>query len=77
MAMMMGKKMGAEMEDDKEDEGPDEWEIQSAADCLIRAEEIKKDAAMMKLVKPYLEKKLTAITSVAQLREKAKGGFSR
>ena len=28
----------------------DEWEIKSAADCLIRAEEIKQDAELMVLV---------------------------
>jgi len=73
---MMGKKMG-EMEDEKENEGPDEWEIQCWADTLIKAEEIKADPEKMKLLKPYLEKKVKVITSVAQLREKAKGGFSR
>lgn len=76
--MAMEKPMMEEMEDDTENEGPDEWEIRCWADKLIEAEEIKSDPEKMKLVKPFLDKKVKAITSVAQLREVAKQkGFSR
>lgn len=45
----------------------DEWEIKSAADCLIRAEEIKQDAELMAFVTPELEKKSKAYKGIAEI----------
>ena len=45
----------------------DEWEIKSAADCLIRAEEIKQDAELMALVTPELEKRTKAYKGIAEI----------
>lgn len=45
----------------------DEWEIRSAAECLIRAEEIKQDAELMALVAPELEKKSKAYKGIAEI----------
>lgn len=54
----------------------DEWEISSAVDALIRAEEIKCDKEKMKYVGPLLEKRFKetkrTITSIQGLREKYK-----
>jgi hypothetical protein len=52
----------------------DKWEIESCADCLIRAEEIKADKEKMAYVKPFLEKKVQgankAIKSIADIKGK-------
>lgn len=45
----------------------DEWDIKSAADCLLRAEEIKQDKELMALVAPELEKKLKAQKGIAEI----------
>ena len=45
----------------------DTWEIRSAAECLIRAEEIKQDAELMALVAPELEKKSKACKGIAEI----------
>lgn len=54
----------------------DEWEIQSAVDCLLRAEEIRNDAEKMKYVEPLLNEKADslqkAIGSLSELRARAK-----
>lgn len=54
----------------------DEWEISSAVDALIRAEEIKCDKEKMKYVGPMLEKRFKetkkTITSIEGLRDKYK-----
>lgn len=63
VAVTLGK------ENDKE---PKEWEIESWANTLMCAEEIKNDPEKMKLVKPYLDKKVKAIKSIAQLRAKGR-----
>lgn len=58
----------------KEEKGPDKYEIQNALDTLIRAEEIKKDAKMMAILKPKLlekSKALEKITSLDELRSVA------
>lgn len=44
-----------------------EWEIESAAECLIRAEEIKQDAELMALVAPKLEKRTKAYKGIAEI----------
>lgn len=50
----------------------DEWEIKSAADCLIRAEEIKQDAELMALVASELEKRTKAYKGIAVFTVKKK-----
>ena len=48
----------------------DEWEIESCADCLMRAEEIKKDPEKLEYVMKYLKKKESAVvSSIEELRE--------
>lgn len=49
------------MNDEKEPAKVDKYEVQSAVDTLIRAEEIKSDENLMKEVRPLLEKKKKAI----------------
>lgn len=56
---------------DEEDKEPDKWEIQSAVDCLLRAEEIKKDTRIMKYVNEEIDKKKSAINSLSQLKKVA------
>lgn len=54
----------------------DKWEIENAADTLIRAEEIKADKEKMKYVSKCLDKKAKetkkAITSIEGLKEEYK-----
>lgn len=54
----------------------DEWEICSAVDCLLRAEEIKNDKEKMAYVKPLLDEKMgnlsKAIRSLSDLKAVAK-----
>ena len=45
----------------------DEWEIRSAAETLIRAEEIKQNEELMALVAPELEKKSKAYKGIADI----------
>jgi hypothetical protein len=45
----------------------DEWEVRSAADTLIRAEEIKQNEELMALVAPELEKKSKAYKGIADI----------
>lgn len=45
----------------------DEWEIRSAVECLIRAEEIRQDAELMALVTPELEKKSKVYKGIAEI----------
>lgn len=60
----------------EEDKTPDKWEICSAADCLIRAEEIKSNKTLMPLVAEELKERKDAIskvpTSIADLKKLAK-----
>lgn len=44
--------------------GIDEWEIKSAADSLIRAEEIKKDKDLMTKVDEELDKRRDALKAI-------------
>lgn len=53
----------------KEDYKYDEYAVKSAVDCLMRAEDIKKDEKMMKLVKEQLGKQQKAIRSIADIKE--------
>lgn len=54
----------------------DEWEINSAVDTLVRAQEIRNDAEKMKYVEPLLQEKFDsvqkAINSLPELRARAK-----
>lgn len=56
----------------EKDSTPEKYEIESAADTLTRAEEIKKDKRLMPHVKKHLAKKVKAISSIAELRDHAK-----
>lgn len=44
----------------------DEWEVKSAVDTLIKAEEIKKDDKLMKLVRAEIKKKKLALANVVE-----------
>lgn len=67
-----GEKMDCMMEDSMEEGSePHEHEIESAAETLLRAEQIKKDVKMMPYVNKYLKKKMSAIESIADIRKKA------
>lgn len=48
----------------------DEWAVKSAAETLVRAEEIKQDSKMMKLVSKHITKQKKAIDSIEDLRER-------
>lgn len=65
-----------EKEKEKKEYGKwDKWEIESCADCLIRAEEIKADPEKMKFVSEFIDKKYKgvqkAVSSIKDLRKKA------
>lgn len=47
----------------------EDYEVDSAVDCLIRAEEIKENEELMKLVNKKIAKKKSAINSIADLKE--------
>lgn len=46
-----------------------EWEIESWADTLLKAEEIKQDKKKMEKVAKLLKKKKKAITSISDLKD--------
>lgn len=54
----------------------EDWEVQSAVDTLIKAEEIKQNEPLMKLVLPEFEKKVSAFKNATKdiegLREENK-----
>ena len=45
--------------------GMDKWEVQSAVDTLIRAEEIKNDSKLLSAVKRLMEEKVKATSEAA------------
>lgn len=47
----------------------DNWAVESAADTLIRAEEIKADAKMMKFVAKKIEERKAALEKVSKREE--------
>lgn len=53
----------------KEDSKPEKYEIEDAANTLLRAEDIKKDKRLMPHVQAHLTKKVKAIQSIADLKE--------
>ena len=59
----------AENIEEKEEEKFKEWEIEDAVRTLIRAEEIKQDVELMKLVKPKLTEKAIAAKKVVDASE--------
>jgi hypothetical protein len=62
-----------EKESDKEEY--DEYEVKHAVECLIEAEMIKKNSALMAKVQPALDEKMSAlqkISSIDDLRKVAK-----
>lgn len=48
---------------------PEKYEIEDAANTLMRAEEIKKDKHLMPHVHAHLNKKVKAIRSIADIKE--------
>lgn len=59
----------AENIEEKEEEKFKEWEIEDAVRTLIRAEEIKQDVELMKLVKPKLTEKAIVAKKVVDASE--------
>lgn len=57
-------------EDAMKDGKYDEWAVEDAARTLIRAEEIKQDSKMMKLVSKQIKKQKKAINSIDDLRDR-------
>jgi hypothetical protein len=55
----------------------DEYRIKDAAECLMRAEEIKKDEKLMPHVHKLLDKKAGAISSLKGLKELAQKKLSK
>lgn len=45
----------------------EEWEIKNAVDTLIKAEEIKNNKELMKLVEPELKKQAKAVNDAAEV----------
>jgi len=64
---MSAKEMPA---DPKKSKVPEDYEISSAADTLMRAEEIKNDPRLMPHVHKHLQKKKKAISSLADLKNR-------
>jgi len=60
-------KLNIEAEGMQPEEKYKEWEIEDAARTLMRAEEIKGDAELMKLVAPKLQKTAKAAVNAAKV----------
>ena len=56
---------------DGKKKGIDKWEVDSAVESLLRAEEIKANKPLMKEVMKKLDGKKTAISSLQELRSVA------
>jgi len=70
--MMQKEHMMGEVESEAEDASePQDYEIKEAADCLLKAEEIKKDKTLYTAAMEHLHGKKSAIESIADLRKKA------
>jgi hypothetical protein len=54
---------------EEEKEGPSEWEIEQAADTLLKAEEIRNDPELMAAVKEELTERRDCINSIADLKK--------
>lgn len=67
----MEVKVSASPLSEKEECEPSKWEIEGWARTIIEAEEIKGDSEKMKLVQPFLDKKVKAIRSIDDLRKLA------
>lgn len=57
---------------DDDDKKPHDYEIEDAANTLMKAEEIKKNKKLMPHVHKHLQKKAKAISSIKGLREHIK-----
>ncbi|NJM54501.1 MAG: hypothetical protein HC841_00015 [Verrucomicrobiae bacterium] len=55
---------------DKEKYKYDEWAVRSAVDCLMKAEEYKRDPKMMELVNKEIGKRQKELASLKDLRAK-------
>lgn len=60
-------KLNIEAEGMKPEEKYKEWEIEDAARTIMRAEEIKGDVELMKLVAPKLQKTAKAAVNAAKV----------
>lgn len=69
MEKMDHEEMMDEMESD--DKEPQEFEVDSAVEALLRAEEIKNKPKLMKKVMEKLTKKQQAISSLQELKDVA------
>lgn len=54
----------------------DKFEIENAADSLIRAEEVKADASLFKAAQAQVKKKATAAERAANIKRKLADTFS-
>lgn len=63
---------GEECEKEEKEEKYDAWEIKCWANTLMEAAEIQADPEKMKLVQPILDQKLTAVKSLAELKDRAR-----
>ncbi len=69
----MSKELAAQPSDPNDpNREPDKYEIESAAEHLTKAEEIKQNKKLMPHVIKHLAKKKKAINSIEQLRQVAK-----
>jgi len=64
-------KVEIEVEKEPKKKKIEDYEVDSACDCLMRAEEIKKNKDLMALVHKKLSGKESTIKSIKELREKA------
>ncbi len=69
---MLKTKTAVSPEREMEKECPHDYEIKDAAECLLRAEDIKKDKRMMPYVHKHLSKKEKQIRSIQDIRDAAK-----
>lgn len=58
------------MEKDKKSKKLEKWELDSKANVLIEAEEIKADRELMKQLMPHLEGKIKRIKSLEDLLDR-------
>lgn len=60
--------MKIEIETGKKEKKIEDWEVQSALDCLIRAKEIQANTELMAKVKAKAKGMKAAITSIADIK---------
>ncbi len=68
----MKQVVDVDKEMEPKNKGPDKWEIENAADCLLRAEEVKSNKKLFALAQEHLGKKAKQIRSIQDIRDAAK-----